>query len=247
MTDSGGHARSEDGTRSRIVEAATQLLREGGAQAVTTRAVAQAAGAQAPSIYRFFGDKDGLVNAVAEHVMEQWVTQKAAAVPGEDADPMAALRSGWESQIEFGLANPELYALLNAPERSRRSPATAAGIEILQARIRRLAQTGVLRVSELRALEMVHAGGTGAVLTLLATPPEHRDPGLAGALFEAVIAAICLTTPGRTDTGVLATAVSFAAVVPELPGLRPPERALLTDWVEQSIATLENGAEERPD
>lgn len=247
MTDSGGHARSEDGTRSRIVEAATQLLREGGAQAVTTRAVAQAAGAQAPSIYRFFGDKDGLVNAVAEHVMEQWVTQKAAAVPGEDADPMAALRSGWESQIEFGLANPELYALLNAPERSRRSPATAAGIEILQARIRRLAQTGVLRVSERRALEMVHAAGTGAVLTLLGTPHERRDPGLADALFEAVVSAICLAAPARPDAGVLATAVGFAAVVPVLPGLRPPERALLTDWVEHAIVELQDGARKQPD
>ncbi|WP_338419811.1 TetR family transcriptional regulator [Streptomyces klenkii] len=33
---------------------------------MTTRAVAAAAGVQAPAIYRLFGDKDGLLEAVAE-------------------------------------------------------------------------------------------------------------------------------------------------------------------------------------
>src|SRR3954466_8981225 len=108
---------SRDDVRSSIVAAATQLLRAKGANAVTTRAVAQAAGVQAPVIYRLFGDKDGLVDAVAEHVMAQWVATKTAAVEHEDPDPLAALRAGWSTQIDFGLANPELYALLNAPER----------------------------------------------------------------------------------------------------------------------------------
>src|ERR1700677_3669653 len=51
-------------TRENLVEVAARLLREQGAAAVTTRAVALAAGVQAPAIYRLFGDKDGLLDAV---------------------------------------------------------------------------------------------------------------------------------------------------------------------------------------
>jgi len=44
--------------------------------------------------------------------------------------------------VELGLANPELYALLAAHRGSGRSPATAAGIDVLRARVRRLAAAG---------------------------------------------------------------------------------------------------------
>ena len=64
-------------TRATIVECAARLLREQGAAAVTTRAVAQAAGMQAPTIYRFFEDKEALLDAVAEHVFATYLTGKA--------------------------------------------------------------------------------------------------------------------------------------------------------------------------
>ena len=49
----------------RIAPAAADLLQSGGIDAVSTRAVAAAAGVQPPTIYRQFGDKDGLLDAVA--------------------------------------------------------------------------------------------------------------------------------------------------------------------------------------
>ena len=57
-----------------------RLLRDEGPGAVTTRGVAQAAGVQAPAIYRLFGDKDGLLEAVAESVMSSFVAAKASVV-----------------------------------------------------------------------------------------------------------------------------------------------------------------------
>jgi AcrR family transcriptional regulator len=59
-------ARAEDAPRT---SSARGLLRDKGATAVTTRAAAQAAGLQAPTIYRFFEDKDALLDAVAELVL----------------------------------------------------------------------------------------------------------------------------------------------------------------------------------
>jgi AcrR family transcriptional regulator len=55
-----------DEVRARILAAAAALIADGGRDALTTRAVSAAAGVQAPTIYRLFGDKSGLLDAVAE-------------------------------------------------------------------------------------------------------------------------------------------------------------------------------------
>jgi AcrR family transcriptional regulator len=186
-------------TRDRIVDCAAQLLREQGASAVTTRAVAQAAGMQAPTIYRFFEDKDALLDAVAEHVFAAYVTGKTLVEEG--GDPVADLRAGWDTHIGFGLANAALFGLLTDPARGARSPAAAAGLEVLRGRVRRVAAIGRLRVPERRAVELIHAAGTGAVLALLAAPPEHRDLGLADAMYEAVTRSILTDLPAGPPGG----------------------------------------------
>lgn len=226
-----------DDVRSRIVEAASTLLAEEGSQALTTRAVAHAAGVQAPTIYRLFGDKDGLIDAVAEHVMASYVTGKASATTGDD--PVVDLRSAWQTHVEFGLANPDLYALLNTPERAARSPATTAGIDVLRARVRRIAEAGRLRVSEERAVQMIHAAGAGTVLALLAEPAPTRDVGLSEAMFDIVAAGIVADSPATSDTNVSTIAVTFMTVLGDLPSLTAAERTLMAEWVARSVAQLQ--------
>ena len=217
-----------------IVDAAARLLQEKGAAALTTRAVAEASGVQAPTIYRLFGDKDGLIDAVAEHVMATYVAAKAAV--DEDDDPVVALRTAWHRHIEFGLANADLFGLMNAPGRRQSSPATEAGVAVLRSRIRRLAEAGVLRVDEPLALSLVHAAGTGAVLALLGS--QNRDERLAAAMLDAVLWRILDESAVPAGHGNAATAaVTFATHVPELAGLTAAERALLTEWLDRSIAS----------
>src|SRR6185436_17205056 len=60
----------------RMLRAAADLLQTGGIEAVSTRAVAAAAGVQPPTIYRQFGDKDGLLDAVAGFVLERYLEKK---------------------------------------------------------------------------------------------------------------------------------------------------------------------------
>src|SRR6201995_2727109 len=102
---------ARDLTRTHLVEVAARLLAEGGPDAVTTRSVALAAGVQAPTIYRLFGDKNGLLQAVAEHGFTSYMAQKHS---DPDAGPVENLRAGWELHIGFGLANPELFRLMRA-------------------------------------------------------------------------------------------------------------------------------------
>ena len=113
-----------------------------------------------------------------------------------------------------------------------------AGIEVLRARVRRLATAGVLRVSEERALELIHAAGSGTILALLSTAPEQRDPGLADAMLEAVLAAILTDVPAATPAGPAAVVIQFATLIDELPALSDAERVLLGEWVARAIAAM---------
>lgn len=221
--------------RAMLIEAASRLLREQGARAVTTRAVAQAAGVQPPMIYRHFHDKDGLLDALAEHVMVEYVHAKSGHHAG---DPLAELRAGWAQHVEFGLANPELYLLINTP--GRKSAATDAGQDVLRRRVHRLAEAGLLRVDEDRATDLIHAAGSGAVVALLAQPPADRDLSLATAMFDAIAAAILTDRPPRPATDVLSLAVTFLTAVNRLPSLSSAERALMTEWLARAIGEMQS-------
>ncbi|GAA4667695.1 TetR/AcrR family transcriptional regulator [Frondihabitans cladoniiphilus] len=225
--------------RARIVDAAARLLQEQGPSAVTTRGVAHAAGVQAPAIYRLFGDKDGLLEAVAEHVMSTFVSTKAAVVEAAEAegvDPVADLRAGWQGQVEFGLGNPTLFRLLSDPTRVSGSPAARLGKRVLEARIHRVAVAGRLRVAENRAVALFQTAGVGVITTLLATPPDERDPGLADAVLNGVLAQMLTDAPAAPDAGPRAAAVALRAVAPTLDALTTAEQQLLSDWLDRVIA-----------
>src|SRR5262249_26311623 len=125
----GGTAPGREQTRHRIIEAAIGLLERDGRDAVTTRSVAVAAGGQPAAIYRLFGDKGGLLDAVAEHGFAAFLAAKH--LDPDPADPIADLRAGWDLAVEFGLANPALYALMSTEPTRAASAASLAGREIL--------------------------------------------------------------------------------------------------------------------
>jgi AcrR family transcriptional regulator len=221
-----------DSTRERIVAAAAALLTEGGREAVSTRAVSAAAGVQAPTIYRLFGDKQGLLDAVATHGFSAYLDSKAELKYGDD--PVEDLRSGWDLHVGFGLANPALYTLMYGESHPGASPpAAVAAAEILAEHIRRIAEVGRLRVSEDRAAFLVHATGSGTALTLIALPEDRRDPALSDMAREAVIAAITTDAPVPAAPGAVGAAVALRAVLPQTSALTAHEQALLREWLDR--------------
>lgn len=231
-------ATARAGTRAAIVEAAAAMLRDGGPATVTTRGVAEQAGVQAPTIYRLFGDKDGLLEAVAEHVMAAFVSDKVAsaeAAVAADVDPLEDLVSSWRRQIDFSLANPAVFRLLSDPERVAGSPAARMGRQVLENRVHRLALTGRLRVSESHAIDLIQAGGVGAIQLLLATPPDQRDPSLVDSMIDAVLARILNDANGAASDEPVAAAVAVRARVDQLDVLSASERALLAEWLDRVI------------
>lgn len=214
----------EDDVRVRILNAAQDLVASGGVDAATTRAVAANASVQAPTIYRLFGDKQGLLDAVAEHAISKWVADKTSRAPLED--PLDELREGWKQHVKFGLENPGLFALMNTP--GRHSPATQAGTEVLRRRIRRIAESGRLRVPEERALQLIHSVGVGVVQSLLELPASERDLEVATLACESVLAAISGEALAATSN-VATAAVTLRARLDDTTVLSKGERALLDE------------------
>jgi AcrR family transcriptional regulator len=216
--------------RERILAAAAELLAQGGREAMSTRAVSAAAGVQAPTIYRLFGDKQGLLDAVAAQGFTAYYNSKTSLEP--TGDPVDDLRAGWNLHVGFGLANPAVYSLMYGELRpGAPSPAAAEAAEVLARHIRRIAEAGRLRVSEERAAHLVHAAGCGTTMTLIAMPADRRDPALSGLAREAVIAAITTDAPAPGPSRPVSAAVALRAVLPQTTALTDQERGLLCEWL----------------
>ncbi len=234
-----------DDVRERIIAAAAQLLEDEGVSAVTTRAVAEHASTQAPTIYRLFGDKDGLLDAVAEHALAQFSAAKAAALStsADPVDPVEELRASWRETVSFGLAHPDLFLIISDPRRGRDSAAMVSGIRVLEERLRRVAAAGRLRIPVPDAVTLVHAAGTGAVFALLEQDVAARRLNLAETLMETVLAGILVDTPlprtDAVDSPARAAAVTLRATAHDLTALSPSEQALLSEWLDRVIDTAE--------
>ncbi|MEO3813689.1 TetR/AcrR family transcriptional regulator [Sphaerisporangium sp. B11E5] len=225
-------------TKDRVLRAAAGLLAEGGREAVSTRAVSAAAGVQAPTLYRLFGDKEGLLAAVAGYGFEEYLTGKAAM--GETDDPVEDLRRGWDLHVEFGLTHPAFYTLMYGEARPGGDiPAAREAARLLHRGVSRIAAAGRLRVGVGLAAGLVHAAGVGVTLSLIATPPEDRDPGLSRSAREAVLDAVITTPKPAPDPGdpIAARAAALQAALtvnrPADPRLSDAEHALLLEWLER--------------
>ncbi|GAA2018846.1 TetR/AcrR family transcriptional regulator [Pseudokineococcus marinus] len=217
--------------RDDVVRATLDLLAEGGRDAVSTRAVAAAAGTQAPTIYRLFGDKAGLLAAVAEH---GYATYLAAKPPARGGDPVAELRAGWDLHVGFGLANPALFSLMYGdPVPGRRPEAASRALGVLRSRMTAIAAAGRLRVDVQLAADMVHAAACGVVLTLLGLQEGERDLALSSSTFDAVMAAVTTDALESPVAGAVPAANALRAELPGLDELSPAERDLLGEWLDR--------------
>ena len=214
---------------------AAKLLAEGGREAVSTRAVNVAAGVQAPTIYRLFGDKQGLLDAVAEYGIQQYLAGKVEAPLS--LDPVEDLLQGWDQHVAFGLENPALYALIyGEPRPGPPSPAAQVATDMLARKIQRIAESGRLRVSEALAADLVHALASGTTLALIGMPPSAHRQALADLAREAAISAITTGEPPAAVNGAANLAVALRAALPQTTVLTDAETGLLQEWLDR-IAT----------
>jgi AcrR family transcriptional regulator len=218
--------------RARVLDEALRMIADGGIAALTTRAVATAASIQAPTLYRLFGEKRGLLNAVAEHGLAAFLADKVAMPP--HPDPVQNLANAWDSYVAFSLANPAVFAIMNeVGVPASESPAALASIAILRERVERVARAGRLRLPVDRAVSMIHAAGVGAVATLLAIPQEARDPRLSPVMRDAIIASITTGPPEQQSSDLANLAIGLRAHLDSAETLTSGERLLMTELLDR--------------
>ena len=231
----GAQAATEDELRERIVRAAAELLARGGRAAVTTRAVAGRVGVSPPVIYRLFGEKNGLLSAVAEYGYARFIAAKAPLQPTDD--PVDDLRSAWSLAVEFGLDNAELFSLIySEPHSAAMAAAVQSGNQRMHARIQRAAAAGRLRVEEPLAATIMQASARGAVLACLDQPGPQHNPAFITAMREAMIAAITTEHSTLPEPGRASAARTLKANLPGQTSLSPAEHHLLIDWLDRLSA-----------
>ena len=221
-------------TRRQILEVAAQVLERDGAQALSTRSVAAAAGIRAASLYQLFGDKDGLIAALAIHAFDIYLAEKHTLAPTDD--PVADMRRGWDTHVEFGLRHPALYLLMYGTDRpGRRPPAADEAHDLLLRFFDRAAAAGRLRVPSTLAASLTLAAVTGTTLALIGAPAEDQDPRISPRMRDTLIDSLTTDPPPAADPALASRALALDATLAAANGaalpLRPTETALLRDWL----------------
>ncbi|WP_439383102.1 TetR/AcrR family transcriptional regulator [Amycolatopsis lexingtonensis] len=222
-----GRSSNATSTRDRLLLAAGQLLHEAGDGPVSTRAICERAGVQAPTLYHHFGSKQGLLDAVVNYGFTQYVQ-----APDAGGDPVDRIREGWDRHVEYGLAHPAFYVLLYGQiEPGVPCNLTSSAEAMLLELFTPLAREGRLRVEAAEAARQFAAANSGVTLSLIAQPEDGRDLGMSAQVRESVLAGLLADEPaGGSSVGALAVALS-TALTEDVDALTTTERQMLREWL----------------
>lgn len=98
-------------TRAAILDAASRLLEDSGPEAVTLRAVGEAAGVSRSAPYRHYADKAALMRALAERTLRQiagWIRHGAEC----HQDAWQRVHAGCRAYIDYAVEHPHHYQLV---------------------------------------------------------------------------------------------------------------------------------------
>ena len=189
-----------DRLREEILAAAGALLATtGDVSALSTRAIAAAAGVTPPSIYLHFADRAELVFAVCENHWLRLVAAMDAAACGI-VDPIERIRCRGEAYLRFGVEHPEHYRVLmmgrpgEAPEHlSDGRLAGTAGIEVVASDLREAILAGALPDQDATEAAVLLWMAVHGLVSLLISKPGFPFPPLDvlyAHLFEVTVAGL---------------------------------------------------------
>lgn len=226
-------------TRDRLLLAAADLLDAAQGGEVSTRAICETAGVQAPTLYHHFGSKQELLDAVVTHGFKAFLAERPSPIR-DDGDPIEDIRRGWDLHVRYGIENPGFYSRIYGRAIPGRPCGVVAEVEamILHA-LQPAARQGRLRIAPERAARQILAASTGVVLTLISQPDADADPTLSEAVRDAVLARISTDSdghdhPAEPRVATAATAIALRAALRDDAGpLGPAEAALLDEWLDR--------------
>ncbi|WP_026820851.1 TetR/AcrR family transcriptional regulator [Arthrobacter castelli] len=218
---------AEVDTRTRLLDAAADLIAAAPGDDFSLRAVCEAVGVKMPTLYHFFGSKQGLIDAVVERGFDMYLAEKQS--HESTGDPIQDIRYGWDAHVTFGLENPGFYTLMYGKIRPGYSPeAQERPSAILRSLTRQAAEQGRLAVPYEQAAAHILVTNIGVTMRQIILAEEDRP--LSNAVREGSIAAITGTSPAA-ESGAPGAVIELAAANPGLLG--PAETQLLITWLQR--------------
>ncbi len=207
---------------------------------IATRAVCEAVGVTQPVLYRLFGDKRGLLDALADHGLQRYAALKAAQT--QTADPVADLKSGWAEHMQFAAENPALYQLMFVPRPWSQSFARERIYDLLVATLTRCAAAGRLETEPRVAAQLILSANVGVALNQMAQPDLFNDSTLSQRMRDAVFGSLLRNAdppqpaePLRAAALRLHSQLSLSDADADADALDPPESALLRHWLHRIV------------
>ena len=166
-------ARRRQETRQEILDAAWELVRAGGWDALTLRKVAERVGMRAPSLYSHFGSKLDIVDAMFGQAWAEIDTQTAAwEASGLPNDARAGLEAVATTWLHAMTDDPERNAIMNhrpVPGFVPSEESYAAAVSVLERTCRLLDRYGI---TDPDAADL-----WTALMTGLVSQQNANDPG----------------------------------------------------------------------
>ena len=192
--------------RRALIDAATQLVTEGGSAALTVRAAAQAAGVSIAAPYRHFADRAALLAAVLAEGFDALAAHTEAARQAAP-DARAALLAVGLAYVDFARRQPALYRLMFSAECDKAShpELLAAGdraLGVLLSAVADVQAAGLIDAQQAQPLALAGWSLSHGLATLHADGLfEGKIPGAlednARAVMELLLSSVLRAPPGR--------------------------------------------------
>lgn len=183
-------------TRDRLLLAGAELLERAEGSTVSTRAITEKAGVQAPTLYHHFGSKQALLDEVVSHGFRRFLESDPS--PADEAGRISAVARAWDTHVRFGVKHPGFYAHIYA----RVEPGYRCGLVAVveQMLLDALQQTrSLLTVSPGEAAKMILAASTGVTMTLISELDGDPDWQLSERVRDALLASITAPSDARRN------------------------------------------------
>ncbi|MBO9577165.1 MAG: TetR/AcrR family transcriptional regulator [Microbacteriaceae bacterium] len=221
--------------RDRLLLAAARLLEEAVDGEVSTRAICEAAGVQAPALYHHFGSKQGLLDEVVSHGFRRFLAARGGIEAGA-GDPVDAVREAWDTHVRFGVEHPRFYGYIYAPV-GREAPCRVVGeVEaLILSTLEPAALQGRLTLPAADAARQILAASSGVVLALIANAGAAVDWELSRRTRDAILAAVTRSDAALPSASTAASAAVALGAALDAQGspLAPAETALLRAWLDR--------------
>lgn len=144
-----------------LIEAAMQLVGEGGPEAVSVREAARRAGVSPGAPFRHFPSRDALMNAVAEEAQRRFRAEIETALAGAPSgDPLGRFRCLGIAYLRWAMKNPTHFEVISSRrffDHDRSADVSSDNAELIGLTERTLAEAfsaGQLRTQDLKRVQI---------------------------------------------------------------------------------------------